>query len=93
MSMCMCPSVCIFVHLMLKQGRFGIEGLSRMWCALWKWYPATERAPGRSFMTVCRAAPRTDAIMALGVDELPPEHVLAELPKLPGIVEFATFSE
>lgn len=44
-------------------------------------------------MTVCRAAPRTDAIMALGVDELPPEHVLAELPKLPGIVEFATFSE
>ena len=47
----------------------------------------------RSFMTVCRAAPRTDAIMALGVDELPPARVLEQLPQLPGIVEFATFSE
>jgi len=54
---------------------------------------ARARPPARSYMTVCRAAPRTDAIVALGMDELPPAHVLEEVPKLPGIVEFATFSE
>lgn len=46
-----------------------------------------------SFMTVCRTSKGQDAIMAIGVDERPNDHLLAGIPHIPGISEFAVLSE
>eukprot|EP00884_Botryococcus_braunii_P004547 jgi/Botrbrau1/14093/Bobra.182_3s0039.1 len=46
-----------------------------------------------SFMTVCRTGRGQDAIMAIGVDERPNEHLLEGIPHIPGISEFAVLSE
>ncbi|KAK9817004.1 hypothetical protein WJX72_008115 [[Myrmecia] bisecta] len=46
-----------------------------------------------SFMTVCRTGRGEDAIMAIGVDDKPKKAILEEIPRIPGITEFALFSE
>ncbi len=45
-----------------------------------------------SFMSVS-VTPDNDAVMALGLDQEPTPEVLAKLPNLKGITEFAMFSE
>ncbi|BDA42854.1 D-3-phosphoglycerate dehydrogenase [Coccomyxa sp. Obi] len=45
-----------------------------------------------SFMSVS-VTPDNDAVMALGLDQEPTQEVLAKLPELKGITEFAMFSE
>ncbi len=45
-----------------------------------------------SFMSVS-VTPDNDAVMALGLDQEPTQEVLAKLPNLKGITEFAMFSE
>lgn len=45
-----------------------------------------------SFMSVS-VTPNNDAVMALGLDQEPTPELLAKLPSLKGITEFAMFSE